>query len=165
LPEIPASLTLLSYMFLHSGWMHLFSNMAFLWVFGDNIEDAMGHFRFLAFYLLCGIAAALTYALITRDQFAPLVGASGAVSGVIGAYLILHPRTKVWILLFWRIPLKIPALLGLGGWAVLQIYSVMEAGAGNVAWWAHLGGLAAGIVLIPFFKHREVPLFDRDKTH
>ena len=164
-PEIPGSATLLTYMFIHSGWMHLFSNMAFLWVFGDNIEDAMGHLRFLAFYLLSGIAAAFVYALIARDQFAPLVGASGAVSGIIGAYLMLHPRTRLWVLLFWRIPLKIPALLGLGGWVALQIYSVITSDSGNVAWWAHLGGVAAGIIMIPLFKHPEVPLFDRDKTH
>ncbi len=162
---IPGNLTLLTYMFLHGGWMHLLSNMAFLWVFGDNIEDAMGHFRFLIFYLLCGLAAGLTYALMTQNQQAPLIGASGAVSGIIGAYLILHPKVKIWILLFWRIPVKIPAMFVLGGWALLQIISLMGSDSGDVAWWAHLGGLAAGIILTPLFKRPEVALFDRDKTH
>jgi len=162
---IPGALTLFTYMFLHGSWMHLFSNMAFLWVFGDNIEDAMGHIKFLIFYILCGLAAGLAYALTSPDQQAPLIGASGAVSGIIGAYLILHPKVKVWILLFWRLPVKIPALFVLGGWVLLQIISLVGSETDDVAWWAHLGGLAAGIILIPFFKRPGVPFFDRDKTH
>ncbi len=162
---LPQNLTLLTYMFLHGGWMHLLSNMAFLWVFGDNIEDAMGHVKFLVFYLLCGIAAGLAHALMSPDQQAPLIGASGAISGIIGAYLILHPRFKVWILLFGRLPLKIPAMFVLGGWVLLQIISLFGSGKDDVAWWAHLGGLAAGIILTPFFKRRGVALFDSNKPH
>ena len=118
---IPDIFTLVTYMFLHAGWMHIISNMAFLWVFGDNIEDAMGHIRFLFFYLICGVVAALSHAVMTPDQSAPLVGASGAVAGVIAAYLLLHPKVKVWVLVFMRIPLKIPAMFVLGGWLLIQL--------------------------------------------
>jgi len=162
---IPDTLTLLTYMFVHAGWMHLISNMAFLWVFGDNIEDAMGHVKFLVFYLACGVAAALSHALMTPDQAAPLVGASGAGAGVIAAYLLLHPRVKVWVLLFSRIPLKIPAMYVLGGWLLVQIVSLLASDNGNVAWWAHMGGFAAGLILTPLLKRDNIPLFDRGASH
>ena len=106
---VPERLTLITYMFLHGGWLHLIGNMAFLWVFGDNIEDAMGHIRFIMFYLMCGIFAGLLHALMLPRSDLPLIGASGAVAGVIAAYLILHPKVKVWVLALWRIPIKITA--------------------------------------------------------
>lgn len=162
---IPDWLTLITYMFLHAGWMHLISNMAFLWVFGDNIEDAMGHVRFLVFYLICGMVAALAHAFMTPDKAAPLVGASGAGAGVIAAYLMLHPKVKVWILLFSRIPLRIPAMFVLGGWVAVQLFSLLSADDDSVAWWAHIGGFAAGLALTPILKRPEVPLFDKGASH
>ncbi|VAW13235.1 FIG056164: rhomboid family serine protease [hydrothermal vent metagenome] len=161
--ELPADLTLVTYVFLHGGWLHLAGNMAFLWVFGDNIEDAMGHVNYLIFYLLCGVAAGLAHAVMQPSSEAPLVGASGAVAGVIAAYLMLHPRVKVWVLVLWRVPLLLPAYLVLGLWVGFQVFNVVLAGPEDgVAWWAHIGGLAAGALLIVVFKRRDVPLFDRD---
>jgi membrane associated rhomboid family serine protease len=141
-------ITLLSYMFLHAGWLHLLGNMAFLWVFADNIEDAFGHFGFLLFYVLCGVAAALTHAFVEPRSLDPLIGASGAVSGVLAAYLLLYPQARVWILLLMRIPLRIPAWIVLGGWIILQFVSLgMEQTEGQaVAWWAHIGGFATGLL-------------------
>jgi membrane associated rhomboid family serine protease len=113
---IPEPLTFITYLFLHAGWLHLISNMLFLWVFADNVEDAFGYFAFALFYLLCGIAGALAHVMMSPDSDAPLIGASGAVSGVIGAYVLLYPKARVWILLFFRIPLRISAIWVLGGW-------------------------------------------------
>lgn len=140
--------TLLSYMFLHAGWLHLIGNLAFLWVFADNIEDAFGHFGFLLFYVLCGIAAALTHAFMVPQSVDPLIGASGAVSGVLAAYLLLYPQARVWILFLMRIPLKIPAWIVLGGWIILQFVSLgLEQPEDQaVAWWAHIGGFAMGLL-------------------
>lgn len=145
---ISEPLTLLSYMFLHAGWLHLLGNIAFLWVFADNIEDAFGHFGFLLFYILCGIAAALAHALVEPRSFDPLIGASGAVSGVLGAYLLLYPQARIWILFLMRIPLKIPAWIVLGGWLAFQFVSLgLEQPEGPaVAWWAHIGGFATGLL-------------------
>jgi membrane associated rhomboid family serine protease len=131
---IPEPLTLLTYMFLHAGWMPLISNMLFLWVFADNIEDAFGYFAFVLFYLLCGIAGALAHVLMSPTSTAPLIGASGAVSGVIGAYVLLYPKARVWILLFFRIPLRISAIWVLGGWFLLQVFSVLTAKPTEVRW-------------------------------
>jgi membrane associated rhomboid family serine protease len=140
--------TLVTYMFLHAGWIHLLSNMAFIWVFADNVEDAFGHFGFALFYVLCGIAAALAHVAMAPASRDPLVGASGAVSGVLAAYLILYPKARIWILLFFRLPIKIPAWVVLGGWLVLQFVSLgLESPeAQSVAWWAHIGGFAMGLV-------------------
>lgn len=162
---IPAELTLLSSMFLHGGWLHLAGNMAFLWVFGDNVEDSMGHWRFLAFYFLCGLVAGLAHAFVDRASISPLIGASGAVSGVLGGYLVLHPRVKVIVLVMLRLPLRLPAWGIIGGWFGLQVYSVIAGVGGPTAWWAHVGGFAAGVALIPFFRRRSVPLFDRGVPH
>lgn len=153
---IPEPLTLITYQFLHGGWWHLISNMAFLWVFADNIEDAFGHFGFLIFYLLCGIAAGTLHALVEPQSGAPLIGASGAVSGVLASYMLLYPRARVWILLFLRIPLPIPAVWALGGWFALQIFSVFIAteDSAEVAWWAHIGGFLAGLVLTLVLRSR-----------
>ncbi|NQU55830.1 MAG: rhomboid family intramembrane serine protease [Rhodospirillales bacterium] len=159
---IPAPLTLISSMFMHGGWMHLIGNMLFLWVLGDNVEDAMGHVRFIVFYLLCGIAAALTHAGMDPASTTPMIGASGAISGVIGAYLILHPKVQILTLAF-RFFIHIPAYIMLGIWIALQVFNVSMAsdtGAGGVAWWAHIGGLIAGIILIVPMRHKSVPLFD-----
>jgi membrane associated rhomboid family serine protease len=150
-------------MFLHGSWMHLLSNMAFLWVFGDNVEDAMGHVKFLLFYLLCGAAAGLAHAWMSPASPAPLIGASGAIAGVIAAYLMLYPHIKVWILVLWRLPLRLPAMVVLGFWIVVQIISVATSSGSRTAWWAHLGGFAAGMILIPLFKHRSIRLLSRPK--
>ncbi len=151
----------LSYAFLHGDWMHLLGNMAFLWVFGDNIEDAMGHMRFLLFYCLCAIGAALAHMLASWGSPVPLIGASGATAGIIAAYLMLHPNVKVWILALGRIPLRISALYCLGAWILLQIFNSVTNVQDGVAWWAHLGGAATGAALIPFMKRSNVRLFDR----
>ena len=125
---VPERLTLITYMFLHGGWIHLIGNMLFLWVFGDNIEDAMGHVRFIMFYLMCGIFAASAHILMMPHSDLPLIGASGAVAGVIAAYLILHPKVKVWVLALWRIPIRITAAWALGIWILIQFASLDGAG-------------------------------------
>jgi membrane associated rhomboid family serine protease len=153
--------TLLTYMFFHADIFHLVGNMLFLWVFGDNVEDAMGHLRFLAFYLACGVIAGLFHAFMAPDSDLPLIGASGAVAGVIAAYLMLHPRVNVWVLAFKVVPLRLTAGLMLGIWVAMQIAMVAMPSAGPVAWWAHIGGLIAGAVLILFMRRPGVPLFDR----
>jgi membrane associated rhomboid family serine protease len=153
--------TLLTYMFFHADVFHLVGNMLFLWVFGDNVEDAMGHLRFLVFYLACGVFAALFHAWMLPDSDLPLIGASGAVAGVIAAYLMLHPKVGVWVLAFKVIPLRITAGLALGVWIALQVVMVAMPDMGPVAWWAHIGGLIAGAVLILFLRRPGVPLFYR----
>jgi membrane associated rhomboid family serine protease len=161
---IPERATLFSYMFFHGDAMHLFGNMLFLWVFGDNVEDAMGHVRFLVFYLACGIAAALVHSYVNPASQDALIGASGAISGVIAAYLMLHPRVGVWVLALNVIPIRITAALALGLWIVFQIAMVAfprAAEAGPTAWWAHIGGLMAGALLIPLLRRPGVPLFGR----
>lgn len=153
--------TLLTYMFFHADIFHLVGNMLFLWVFGDNVEDAMGHARFLVFYLACGVFAALFHAWMLPDSDLPLIGASGAVAGVIAAYLMLHPHVNVWVLAFKVIPLRITAGWVLGIWIATQVIMVSLPDVGPVAWWAHIGGLIAGAVLIVFMRRPGVPLFDR----
>ena len=160
---VPERLTLVTYMFLHGGWIHLIGNMLFLWVFGDNIEDAMGHVRFVMFYLMCGIFAAFVHVLMMSHSDLPLIGASGAVAGVIAAYLILHPKVKVWVLALWRIPIRITAAWALGIWILAQFANLLFEGEEAVAWWAHVGGLVAGAVLILFMRRRGVILFDRTR--
>lgn len=158
---MPGTGTLITYQFVHGGWLHLIGNMAFLWVFGDNVEDAMGHLRFLAFYLLCGVAGALAHAHLDPQSTIPLVGASASVAGVIAAYLMLHPRVKVWVLVLWRLPLRLTAVWVLGFWVVMQFVMVLTPAGDEVAWWAHIAGLATGAVLIVFLRRPGVPLFDR----
>jgi len=161
LAVVPESLTLVTYMFLHGGWMHLIGNMLFLWVFGDNIEDAVGHARFVAFYVLCGVAGGLAHALANPISEAPLIGASAAVAGTLAAYLILHPKVKLWVLVLGRIPLKVSALWVIGAWILFQFVNLFIALDQETAYWAHIGGLLAGAVLIPFMRRTDVPLFDR----
>jgi membrane associated rhomboid family serine protease len=158
---IPERLTLVSYMFFHGDIFHVAGNMLFLWVFGDNVEDAMGHLKFLIFYLACGIFAGLTHAYMMPDSPNPLIGASGAVAGVIAAYLMLHPRVRVWVLAFQFIPLRLSAAVVLGVWVITQFVMILLPEIGPVAWWAHIGGLLAGAVLIVVMKRADVPLFDR----
>ncbi|MEP9349768.1 rhomboid family intramembrane serine protease [Xanthobacter sp. KR7-225] len=168
LPEgyerLPAPLTLLSYMFLHAGWLHLIGNMAFLFVFGDNVEDALGHVRFLAFYLLCGVLAGVAHVVAQPGSEAPLIGASGAVAGVIAAYLVLHPHIRLWALVLMKLPLRVPASWVIGLWVALQVYQVVTSADEETAWWAHLGGFAAGAVLVALMRRPGVALFDRDPS-
>lgn len=155
---IPERVTLFSYMFLHGDGMHLLGNMLFLWVFGDNVEDAMGHLRYLIFYIACGLAAGLVHALMMPDSQDALIGASGAVSGVIAAYLMLHPRVRVWVLALKFIPLRITAAWVLGLWIAFQIVMLFVPDAGATAWWAHIGGLIAGALLILVLRRPGVEL-------
>ena len=159
---VPEDLTYVSYAFLHGDIFHLGGNMLFLWVFGDNVEDALGHFKFLIFYLLCAIAGALLHGILAPDSQVPLIGASGAIAGVVAAYLVLHPRVKIWILAFGRIPLRIPAYITLALWIVFQFVMFAVAGDDQVSFACHIGGIIAGAVLVLFLRHREVPLFDRE---
>jgi membrane associated rhomboid family serine protease len=152
-------LTLITYMFLHGDFWHLLGNMLFLWVFGDNVEDAMGSIRFLIFYLLCGVVAALAHIAVNLGSEAPLIGASGATAGIIAAYLMLYPRVRVWILAFARIPLRLAAWFVIASWIALQVLFLFLETDGTTALWAHIGGFAAGIALVPIFKRRDQPLF------
>ena len=154
---VPDYLTLVTYSFFHADFWHLAGNMIFLWVFGDNVEDSLGHLRYLFFYLVSAAGAGYAYALSDPESAAPLIGASGAVAGIVAAYLLLHPRAKVWILAFARIPLHISALWVLGFWIVFQVYAVLTAGPDDeVALWAHIGGFVTGAVLVLFLRRRGV---------
>jgi membrane associated rhomboid family serine protease len=150
-------------MFLHGGWMHLLGNMLFLFIFGDNVEDRFGHFKYIFFYLAAGLAAAFTQIYMFPDSNVPMVGASGAIAGVLGAYVFMFPTAKITTLIpiffFFQI-IELPAFLFLGIWFLLQIISGMfalgiGADAGGIAWWAHIGGFAAGAVLFPFMRKRK----------
>ncbi len=158
---IPEELSLISYAFLHADFMHLATNMLFLWVFGDNIEDALGHVRYLIFYLLCAAAGAIAHGLMDPASEAPLIGASGAVSGVIAGYLLLHPRVRVWVLAFGRIPLPLPAWIPLSAWIILQLFMIVAMREEQVSFAAHGGGALAGFILVVLMRRRGVPLFDR----
>ncbi len=163
---IPSWATLITSLFLHGGWMHLLGNMLFLWIFGDNVEDSMGHFRYIVFYLLCGVLATLMHASAQPDSEAPLIGASGAISGVLGAYLILHPRARLLVLFMTVIPLRLPAWIVLGSWILLQLFNLTGDSAGSdVAWWAHVGGFIAGAILIVPFRRKGMPLFDAEPAN
>jgi membrane associated rhomboid family serine protease len=159
--HVPEGLTLITYQFMHGDIFHLLSNMIFLWVFGDNVEDALGHVKYLVFYLLCGVAGGLAHSAMLPSSPLPLIGASGAVAGVIGAYLLLHPRVLVWVLAFRIIPLNIRAAWVLGIWVATQIVMVLISPVDQVAWWAHIGGMVAGAVLVLFMRRPGVQLFDR----
>ena len=151
----------LTHMFLHGSWMHLLGNMWFLWLFGNNIEDSMGHLRFLAFYLLCGLAAAAAQILTNPSSPVPMVGASGAISGVMGAYLVLYPRVRVYTLVplgFFITSMALPAWVMLGYWFLIQFVSgLVDVGGegGGVAFWAHVGGFVAGLVLVKLFARSD----------
>jgi membrane associated rhomboid family serine protease len=159
LQRVPAWLTLFTSQFLHGGWMHLIGNMLFLWIFGDNIEDSTGHVRFLVFYLLCGALAGLGFALSDPTVQAPTIGASGAIAAVLGAYIVLHPRARVLVLVGWW-PVHMPAFLVLGIWILFQVLNAAYAQPDetDVAFLAHIVGFVAGVVLVFFFKRSAVPM-------
>ena len=150
---LPAWLTIFTSMFMHGGFMHLIGNMLYMWIFADNIEDGLGPFKFLVFYLLAGVGAAMTQVMIDVNSQVPMVGASGAIGGVLGAYLINHPNAKVLVLIpfgFFSQLIKIKAIYVLGFWFILQFIS----SGGGVAYAAHIGGFISGIILILFFNKK-----------
>jgi membrane associated rhomboid family serine protease len=148
-------------MFMHGSWMHLLGNMWFLWIFGNNVEDSMGRVRFIAFYLLCGLAAAFGQVLTDPRSGIPMVGASGAISGVMGAYLVLYPRVRVYAMVplgFFLTSVALPAWVMLGYWFVIQFISGLVSfggEGGGVAFWAHVGGFVAGLVLVKLFARSD----------
>lgn len=160
-PWLPDWATLFTYAFLHIDWLHLLTNMLFLWVFGDNIEDALGHTKFLLFYLACGALAALAHLAFNFNDNSSLIGASGAVAGVMGAYILLFPHARVFVLarIVIPIPLPVPAFWMLGFWIATQLFYAVIGSGGPVAWWAHLGGFAAGMVLAIPLRRRGVALW------
>ena len=154
----PAPLTLITSLFFHSGFWHLAGNMLFLYVFGDNVEDAMGSFFYLLFYLCCGVMGGYFFALAAPNMTTPLVGASAAISGVCAAFLLLYPHSTIFGLVAGIIPVHAPAYLFVGTWIALQFFNAFTSEHGHVAWWAHVGGIAAGLVITPMFKRRKVRL-------
>jgi membrane associated rhomboid family serine protease len=163
LQQLPPWATLITSMFLHGGWLHLIGNMIYLWLFGRGVESALGSLRYLVFYLLCGVAAALTQAIIDPASEIPMLGASGAIAGTLGGYLVLYPRGNVvvfvWIFIFVRL-VTVPAVLMLGFWFLLQLLSGLAAapGEGGVAFWAHVGGFVLGALLLPVFRRSDVAM-------
>ena len=165
LPFLAIVIPYLTSMFLHGGWLHVIGNMWYLWIFGDNVEDRLGHFAFLIFYLLCGIGAGVVHTLLNSGSTVPSVGASGAIAGVLGAYLVSYPFARVLtlvpIFVFFQV-IEIPAMIVLGFWFIMQFFygaaslaatSVNDAG--GVAWWAHVGGFVIGIMLIGLFPRKD----------
>ncbi len=159
---VPDGATYLTYAFLHGDAWHLAGNMLFLWIFGDNVEDALGHVRFLIFFVLCAAGGALVHGLIVPESQAPLIGASGAIAGIVAAYLMLHPKVKIWILAFGRIPLRIPAWIALAMWIGFQFLMLAFMGEDEISWAAHVGGIVTGAALVLVLRRRGVPLFDRE---
>jgi membrane associated rhomboid family serine protease len=161
--------TLITHMFLHDGWLHILSNMWFLYIFGDNVEDRMGSGRYLVFYLLSGIIAGLVEAIFTPNEQIPAIGASGAIAGVLGAYLFMFPRARVFsVILIFIFPwfVEIPAIIFLGYWFVIQLFSgvtslglLETASSGGVAWWAHIGGFLFGLVFSRLFTPARQPAY------
>lgn len=156
---VPEFLTPLTSLFVHGGFAHIAGNMLFLWVFGDNVEDSMGSARYLAFYLGCGVCGGLLYAAVDPTSQSPLIGASGAISGVVMAYMMLYPRIRVLGLVLNVLPLRVPAFWCLGAWIFLQIVSALANEHSDVGFWAHVGGIACGALLTPFLHRAETPLF------
>jgi membrane associated rhomboid family serine protease len=157
----PVAATMITSMFLHGGFLHIAGNMLYLWIFGNNVEDSMGRMRFIVFYLLCGLLAAYAHALMNRTSAIPMIGASGAVSGVLGAYLLLFPRARVVTLVmfgFYIRTVEVPAMVVLGFWFALQFLNalVISGPGGGVAWYAHVGGFVAGMLMIGLFKRKDV---------
>jgi membrane associated rhomboid family serine protease len=172
-PESNASfqailLPFLTSMFLHAGWLHVIGNMWYLWIFGDNVEDRLGHFTFLIFYLLCGLGAGIVHTILNANTVIPSVGASGAIAGVLGAYLISYPFARVLtlvpIFIFIQV-IEIPALIVLGFWFFMQFLNgtatlaMTTASQGGVAWWAHVGGFVIGMFLIGLFPRKDRPRY------
>lgn len=157
---VPIPLTLLTSMFLHGGFLHLGGNMLYLWIFGNNVEDVLGHFRFAGFYVLCGLIAAMAHVVLNMDSPVPMVGASGAVAGVLGAYFVRFPAARIRVLLFFFLFIQVvyvPAVIVLGFWFLIQLlqasFGAMGTG-GGVAWFAHIGGFIAGMVYMTRRKNR-----------
>ena len=149
--------TLISYMFMHSGWWHILANLWTFWIFGAGIERLTGFWRFIAFYLVCGVVAALAESLLTSDPELPVVGASGAIAGIMGGYLIRYPRSKV-LTFFFLLFLNIPAYVYMLVWVLLQLlYGTTQGPENDVAWWAHLGGFICGCLILPLFERRKPP--------
>ena len=157
---LPPSFGLVTYMFLHGGWVHLLLNMLFLWVFGDNIEDSLGHGRYLAFFLLCGMAGGAAHVAVSPQSNIPLVGASAAIAGVIAAYLMTRPCAKITVLIFGVIPVRLASYWVLGFWVITQVWHVFSVEKSDTAWCAHIGGLAAGALLITIIRPAGVLLFE-----
>lgn len=156
-------MSLVTYQFLHGGWVHVIFNMLFLWVFGDNIEDAMGHARFLLFFLVCGAMGALVHGLIDTTSPIPVIGASGSISGVLGAYLMLYPRARLLVLLFVFIPLRLPAVMVIGTFFAQDLLwaATNSPAALGTAVWAHIGGFVTGAVLVIFMRNPWVSLWQK----
>ena len=157
-------LTIFTSMFLHGGLFHLLGNMLFLWIYGNNVEDSMGHIKFLIFYLICGLAASLLQAIVSFESSTPMIGASGAVSGVLSAYFLLFPKARVLtlvVLLIFITFIRIPAGLLIGFWFLSQIINAYfnDPNSPGVAWYAHIGGFLMGLLLIPFFKKKKFKFF------
>ena len=163
--------TLITSMFLHGGWMHVLGNMWYLWIFGDNVEDRLGHGRFIVFYLLCGVIAALGQIAIDPESTLPTIGASGAIAGVMGAYFVLYPRSRVLtlipLIIFWEI-IELPAIVLLGFWFVMQLFSAgtiaitASTGGGGVAFAAHVAGFVVGMIGGLVFRKRQVSAWEAD---
>ncbi len=158
----PIHLTLLTAMFMHGGWAHLLGNMLYLWIFGDNVEDALGHAKFLIFYVLCGLVASGAHIFFDQNSVIPSLGASGAIAGVLGGYLLMYPGRGVRVFMFPFGLVQLPALIVIGFWAFMQIINGVgglwrtEANSGGVAYMAHVGGFVAGLLLVSLFRNREV---------
>jgi membrane associated rhomboid family serine protease len=166
LPHLPVPVwaTFVTSLFLHAGWMHVLGNMLYLWIFGNNIEDAFGHVKFALFYLVCGVAALALMLLTDPSSDSPVVGASGAISGVLASYMLLYPRARVRVVVPWLLilfPVQIRAVWVVGTWFALQLLTaaLTPAGEPGTAWWAHVGGFLAGLALTPLLKSRDVPYF------
>lgn len=156
---VPIPFTILTSMFIHGGWMHLIGNMLYLWIFGDNIEDRLGHVRYIFFYLMCGIFATLVHGLVNVNSRIPSVGASGAIAGVLGAYLLLFPTARIktlFIVFVFAKIIRVPALIVLGFWIIVQILSGITEyrmqDTGGIAWFAHIGGFVSGLTLVNTLK-------------
>jgi len=169
LQAVPPAATLVTSMFLHGGLLHLLGNMLYLWIFGKGVESTLGSLRFLLLYLLCGVAAALTQALTDPTAEVPMIGASGAIAGILGAYLVLRPRSNVvvllWIIIFVRL-ITLPAVILLGIWFALQLLSAfsMQPGEAGVAFWAHVGGFLTGMALVLVLRPPGVPILQARRT-
>ncbi len=159
---VPDNATYVTYAFLHGDIWHLGGNMLFLWVFGDNVEDALGHIKYLVFYLLCAAAGAWLHGILSPSSQAPLIGASGAIAGIVAAYLMLHPRVKIWVLALGRFPIRLPAWILLALWIGFQFVMIALMPEDQVSWAAHIGGIVAGAILVLILRRRGVPLFDRE---
>lgn len=170
--NVPVYLTLISSIFMHGGIAHLLGNMLYLWIFGDNLEDVMGHKRYFFFYILCGIIAGLSHVFSTaylgQNMYMPSLGASGAISGVLGGYIFLFPRRRVHVWLFFFFTISVPAFLAVGVWFVFQLVNGMGMiggdETGGVAYAAHIGGFIAGVVLVKFFVRRQPVLVEKRKS-